>query len=1136
MSAILKYGELDLNDGVTYKLMREGFKYPLPTEKQTFADSPLAPGQKPSGADKPNNRTLTFSIFVIGTDGATLDTALNALFAAALQAESIVTWCPKGRTETVYFKAYRAPGIDPSSYFRTEYRGTNQCIVTWSCQGYPYGNLDRVTLPLIDFKGLNGSFEKRSGDNFENFTETVSGGIITANTTDYLDGTCSLKMTTTNGAHTCKVDDEDFLIVNELHHENYKMFAYKNSGTLTLDFDLLCYDIDGVPLGTLSLLTAYNPAATTWMDVLKVAGSPVVYPSNSGLSPRFPVGTVKVKREIRHDTTVGVVSIDSLVAADSEYVVGHEVEAAMGIHVPPGDCLGDAPSRAKIYVSSAYCTGPWSPQASGQTVDIYDIHALDATHGYAVGDLGYIFFYNGIMWATQTSGVSVPLNAVSAFNSTHIWAVGNEGTIRFSPDSATWGGQNYPAPTAGVADMVLNEWNTNTDLTYWSETLTSGNIYRYGVGPDFSAQFQPLQPSLWMDVLITSDSGHRAAIDIHDTYAVSVEEYPLNFDYRGTAQLILSVLFYNAGGTYLGSKDVGFDIWPITRTMYVGPADYFPGTTQIALQARGLGQTTGSGINMFALLIDNFAITRVDSPDLYGVHAIAANNIIAVGQYGCIIKSADGTTWTHKTSGTVNRLNAVHASDATHIVAVGDNGTILTSADGTTWTVRVSGVTKHLYGVYVLDATHAWAVGENRTILFSADAGVTWTPQTSGTTKTLKSVYVFDATHVWTVGADGTLLFFNGTVWTAQGSGTLVDLNGVSGLSATSVYAVGDSGAIIHGLSTVGAMPMTNLIIGQRDDYAANWNPVQDAVGTTQTLLYNRHGQYYRSMAAGASNKFRFPVGSHRGRYIISLGISFGASTAYDQVTIDCYLEAADGTRLTATTVSLTPLDMGDPGLARAYTNDPAAGASIALSMNPTSGLVAGDVVIVSSSAGTEVARITTVTTNVSITVDYLTLNHTTTNPLVTLIHFKEVAFATSGTRLADLSLPSHYIPKNADMNNIYQVIEVKASGSLATTEWLDCLTLIPVDKCVELLSLSNNFIILDSEDKTNLVSQDGSLDTATQYDPTKTVDAPRFEACPAGMNLSVVAGNIVTGDERLTPKLDIYLTYLPQVLMIPEP
>jgi hypothetical protein len=69
----------------------------------------------------------------------------------------------------------------------------------------------------------------------------------------------------------------------------------------------------------------------------------------------------------------------------------------------------------------------------------------------------------------------------------------------------------------------------------------------------------------------------------------------------------------------------------------------------------------------------------------------------------------------------------------------------------------------------------------------------------------------------------------------------------------------------------------------------------------------------------------------------------------------------------------------------QAYTNDPAAGINITLNMTNTIGFVVGSSVTVSSSAGSETAIVASVVANTSITVDYLSLNHTTSSPLVTL-------------------------------------------------------------------------------------------------------------------------------------------------------
>lgn len=89
----------------------------------------------------------------------------------------------------------------------------------------------------------------------------------------------------------------------------------------------------------------------------------------------------------------------------------------------------------------------------------------------------------------------------------------------------------------------------------------------------------------------------------------------------------------------------------------------------------------------------------------------------------------------------------------------------------------------------------------------------------------------------------------------------------------------------------------------------------------------------------------------------------------------------------------------------QAYTNDPAAGLSIVLNMTNTADFVVGSDVTVSSSAGSENTKVTAVVANTSITVLQLTLNHTTSSPLVTLldaftINADVTSFIEKGTKL----------------------------------------------------------------------------------------------------------------------------------------
>ncbi|MCP4630005.1 MAG: hypothetical protein GY850_41830 [bacterium] len=56
---------------------------------------------------------------------------------------------------------------------------------------------------------------------------------------------------------------------------------------------------------------------------------------------------------------------------------------------------------------------------------------MDATHVWAVGAGGTIFFYDGTDWTAQTSGTTDILWGVSAVDATQVWAVGTREIILF---------------------------------------------------------------------------------------------------------------------------------------------------------------------------------------------------------------------------------------------------------------------------------------------------------------------------------------------------------------------------------------------------------------------------------------------------------------------------------------------------------------------------------------------------------------------------------------------------------------------------------------------------------------------------------------------------------------------------------
>jgi hypothetical protein len=901
---------LDITDGTDYCV--DEVEFPTPRPRIEFRDPAHSDGRETSFF-KHENRIITIHMHVFGSDESDLSENIRILFKQIYEDNGILEWRPGGWANGFFFDLIAPPiEINTPQWFVTWIRENNQLCVLAELElvleAKSLARGPREYLDIMENLAPNASFGNwTSGgspltDTIDDWTIFIGGASeVNQEAGTIFDGSYSVEMIRSGG--NCQIGTTGYITIDIDDPYYLDGFVY-STAALSFSLKALCYDSADNYLGSVDFIGNTRGASEFDRETMYLyhVGTVTSYYIAAADWPAL-TDKIKIFALLNDD---GTVYLDSLTFANVKYISDYAVDGVVGLRIQGEDIKGDLPALCDFYISNPFTSPPWKEQESGETVDINGVHALDATHGYAVGDEGYIFFYNGLLWATQSSGVSVPLNGVSAFDDSNIWAVGDNGAIRFF--GAPWTGQTYPASTPSVTDQALDIWTNSTTLTNWTKNVISGALVKnVDFTPDFRAAFYSYSGE-YLNVLI--DSNTKAAINISDIYAVSVMVDVFDLHNRGTCKISLAVVFYDAGGNYLGSKGEWFDPWTIQRTIWIHPWDYPAGTTQIALHAHGLGQPIGE----FGIILNDFGISRVDVPDLYGVHAISATNIVAVGQYGCIIESENGTTWARRTSGTSNNLNAVHYEAGTpRWYAVGDNGTILTSPDGNTWTIRVSGTTKDLYGVYALDATHIWAVGEDGIILFSADAGISWIPQTSGTAEDLKSVYAADATHVWAVGDNGIIGYFNGAIWTLQSSGTGENLYGISGLSATSVWACGGMGTILYGIYSGGALAITDLILGQRDAYSDSYNPVVEC--TTGTLEYDPYRRWgtYRAMDASDVNDFLFNLASHSSdRYMPTAGLTFTASTAFDKGHIHKFLETTAGTDIT-TQYQTDEIDLADP-------------------------------------------------------------------------------------------------------------------------------------------------------------------------------------------------------------------------------
>jgi hypothetical protein len=215
---------------------------------------------------------------------------------------------------------------------------------------------------------------------------------------------------------------------------------------------------------------------------------------------------------------------------------------------------------------------------------------------------------------------------------------------------------------------------------------------------------------------------------------------------------------------------------------------------------------------------------------LYGVDAVSANDVWAVGAYAdstgpaqTLVLHWDGTAWTVVPSpnrGTTdNKLYGVAAVSANDAWAVGfgSSETLVAHWNGSVWTAVPGTGPGALFGITAVSANDVWAVGGSSSgTLVEHWNGTAWSvvPSPSpGERSYLLAVAATSANDVWAVGeytSSGrqTLVeHWNGTAWAVVPSPNVgIDINtlrGVAAASANDVWAVGyysgnGSGALVE--------------------------------------------------------------------------------------------------------------------------------------------------------------------------------------------------------------------------------------------------------------------------------------------------------------------------------------------------
>lgn len=140
-----------------------------------------------------------------------------------------------------------------------------------------------------------------------------------------------------------------------------------------------------------------------------------------------------------------------------------------------------------LIAQSLYSQG-WVLKITGTSNDLIDVHFLDVSTGYAVGQTGTILktTNGGDNWVSQVSGTANQLNSVRFFNASTGYTAGNTGTIL----KTTNGGTNWVAQTSGTTEHLFDMSMIDASTIYLAKnfSLTSSVLRTVNGGTNWTSQ------------------------------------------------------------------------------------------------------------------------------------------------------------------------------------------------------------------------------------------------------------------------------------------------------------------------------------------------------------------------------------------------------------------------------------------------------------------------------------------------------------------------------------------------------------------------------------------------------------------------------------------------------------------------
>jgi photosystem II stability/assembly factor-like uncharacterized protein len=478
----------------------------------------------------------------------------------------------------------------------------------------------------------------------------------------------------------------------------------------------------------------------------------------------------------------------------------------------------------------------WDIKSGNLGTYMYSVYFISSNDGWAVGEKGAIYHYDGNIWAKVSLPFIFETNLYSVFftSSTHGWIGGGNGIlleykngewkiwdmsqkmysvsdIFFISENDGWiagsgnillhyDGINWIPDTIMNIDAVTSIHFVNSNLG-WATTYKwnsfdqsyNGKIYKYN-GSDWKLDSSSYYKKNNLNKIFMLDATHG--------WAVGENGYSLK--YNGIEWIKDSITNSYLYDIYFTDAEHG---WALSNNGFyrydsaMWKHDTYLYSQSITFVSNSDGWAVGNGFSHYDGTKWNEYRMGNNSAYLLDAEMISENKAWIVGRNGTILKYDNNNLIDYSIKPFYYDFIEVNFTDSSSGIAIANNGFTYLYKEGQ-WKIRNQEyLNGYLNSAFFFDTTKGWAVGYKwdssyRNIIAKYFNG-NWTIEKEYSDIKLNSIFFLDENNGWAVGNNGIILNYHNGEWTKQVSNTDKNLTSIAFTDINNGWAAGDEGLLL---------------------------------------------------------------------------------------------------------------------------------------------------------------------------------------------------------------------------------------------------------------------------------------------------------------------------------------------------